>query len=97
MHDLEELLNDQDRVYFGESVWNLPLVLDFQKVPVWDGLFLVPKSSSFSFFLLTMTIFDAIEDLQDPNDSKLLIFGCFVGCPLGSSSFSDSSTKRGFR
>lgn len=31
--------HSHDRVYFGESVWNIPLVLDFSKVPVWDGLF----------------------------------------------------------
>eukprot|EP00435_Cladocopium_sp_Y103_P054786 s468_g18.t1 len=31
--------HSHDRVYFGESVWNLPLVLDLSNVPLWDGLF----------------------------------------------------------
>lgn len=29
----------KDQVYFTESVWNLPLVLDFQALPWWDVFF----------------------------------------------------------
>eukprot|EP00435_Cladocopium_sp_Y103_P073536 s29_g44.t1 len=31
----------KDQIQFGESVWSLPLVLDFRRFPLWDSIFAV--------------------------------------------------------
>ena len=33
------VLAAKDQIKFGESVWSLPLVLDFRRFPLWDSIF----------------------------------------------------------
>eukprot|EP00435_Cladocopium_sp_Y103_P072928 s29_g41.t2 len=65
-----------DQIKFGESVWSLPLVLDFRRFPLWDSIFAVllflvnlGMQAMFSSILLSDDFNDAGVQVEEEREN----------------------------